>query len=287
MATKKVVKAKVESSLEDLLNEVSASIDEAPAAKDEEKNRPVFPQELRQGQIMTEFAGVSEAHNLLKERKDILGSELKSTVWEEFTNQWFIAGSKPSNPKIESKINRKADCQAIYQCRTNFKVQYREGLSGRNAVIDPLKEVGISDEIANKIFDENLEIVVENSLRPFNELAQGSWVSGEFSPSTDVQKSAAKKLLNFVIGKESEPLTSAERVECLVKETRYEVKAGFLDRAAYYCNSANQLRALLTVIKPGEAISHVKFAQSDTEADKNGRLENIFHHLLFGEAEAA
>ena len=282
MATKKVVK--VEPNLDDLLGELNASIEEAPAVKDEEKNRPVFSQ----GQIMTEFAGVSTAYKILEERKDILGSELKSTVWEEFTNQWFSSKAKPSNPKIESKIDRKADCQAIYQCRTNFKVQYREGLSGRNAVIDPLKEVGISDEIANKIFDENIEIVVENSLRPFNELAQGSWVSGdggkEFSPSTDVQKSAAKKLLNFVIGKESEPLTSAERVECLVKETRYEVKAGFLDRAAYYCNSANQLRALLTVIKPGEAISHVKFAQSDTEADKNGRLENIFHHLLFGEA---
>lgn len=283
---KKVTKVAKEDNLNDLLGELNASVEEAPTVKDEEKNRPV----ISQGRIMTEYAGVSTAYKILEERKDILGSELKSTVWEEFTDQWFSSKTKPSNPKIESKTGFKPDCQAIYQCRTNFKVQYREGVSGRNAVIDPLKEVGISDEIANKIFDENLEIVVENSLRPFNELAQGCWIAGdggrEFVPATDVQKAAAKKLLNFVIGKEAEPLTSAERVECLVKETRYEVKAGFLERAAYYCKSADQLRALLTVIKPGEAISHVKFAQNNDIVTRNERLEHIFHNLLFGEEAA-
>ena len=266
----------VEPNLDDLLGALNEQVEEKVKIGDEEKNRPV----VSAPEIMTEFAGVKTAFDVLEERKDILGSELKSTVWDEFTNLWFSNKVKPSNPKIETKNGRKADCQAIYQCRLPLKVQYREGLSGRAAVIDPLKEVGLNDVIANKVFDENLEIVVENSLRPFNQLAQGAWVSGEFNPATDIQKAAATKLLNFVIGKASEPLTAAERVECLVKETRYVVKAGFLDRAVNYCETVDQLRALLTVIKPVEAISQVKFAQSDTDDQKNTRLREIFSELF-------
>lgn len=283
---KKVTKVTKEDDANDLLGELNASVEETTTVKG--KSRSVFPQEQ-----MVEYAGISTALKIIKERNDILGSELKSTVWEELTNQWFSSKTKPNNPKIESKIGFKPDCQALYQCKSNFKVQLRDGLSGRNAVIDPLKDVGFSEEIANKIFDENLEIVIENSLRPFNELAQGYWISGDggrdFVPATDIQKTAAKKLLNFVIGKEAEPLTAAERVACLVKVTRYEVKSGFLNRAVYYCNSVNQLRDLLAIIKPGEALSNVQFAQSDTKEVKNSRLEKMFHDLLFlpKEEEAA
>jgi hypothetical protein len=276
MAKSKKVTPDVE---DDMLGMLEASVEEKPVTKGE-KDRPVVSAPA----IMTEFAAVKTAFDVLEERKDILGGELKSTIWEEFTNLWFASKARPSNPKVETKKGRNPDCQAIYQCRTNFKVQYREGVSGRAGVIDPLKEIGFSDEMANKIFDENLEIVVETALRPFNELRNGSWSSGEggkeFKPATDVQKSAANKLLNFVVGKDAEPLTAAERAECIVKDTNYIVKAGFLDRAVHYCNSADQLRALLTVVKPGEAVSYVKFAQSDTEDEKNTRLREVFSELF-------
>ena len=279
-----MVKKKVEASLEDMLGALNDSVEEVtPVTETKEKNRPT----INSTGLMTEYAGITTALKTVEERKDIVGRELKDSLWTDFTNLWFQSKAKPSNPKVETKKNNRPDCQAIYQCRTNFKVQYREEVSGRASVIEPLRDLGFSDAQASKIFDENIEIVVETVLRPFNELAQGAWVSGEggkeFKPATDVQKVAATKLLAFVIGKESEPLSPSERAECLVKETRYEVKSGFLERAAHYCKDANQMRALLTIIKPGEAISHIKFAQSDTDEEKNGRLEELFHGLLFGE----
>jgi len=279
-------KPTAEPNLDDLLGALGETVEEKVPAAEKEKPRPTFSA----SELMTDYAGTVVAAKVLTEHKDIVGAELKDAIWTEFTDLWFSTKARPSNPKVETKKGSRPDCQAIYQCRTNFKVKYREDLSGRAAVIDPLRDLGFSDTKAAQIFDENIEIVVETALRPFNELAQGAWVTGEggreFQPATDVQKAAAAKLLNFVIGKDAEPLTQVERTECLVKETRYVVKAGFLDRAAHYCTNAAQLRALLTVVEPGEALSSVKFAQNDTDAEKNTRLETLFHDLLHGEAAA-
>lgn len=257
------------------------------ASKDTGKHRTTVGAVGATQQLMVEYCGVDAAFKIADSRKKVVGAELKGKIWEELTNLWFSTKSQPSNPKVETKKGTRTDCSCIYQVRASFKLNIPEGGSGRAPAIQALNAAGFDDEMAGKIFDENIEIVIEMGLKPLNELAKGKWVSGdggqEFVPATDVQKAAAAKILKFAQGLAAEALTAQERAEALQKETSYIVKAGFLDRAANYCDSADQLRALLAVIKPGEALSQIKFAAADSGEEKNSRIEAAFHGLLFAE----
>lgn len=269
--------------LDDLLGGLEATVVEQP--KGDEKYRPTVEAETG---LMIAYTGIHAIHKVVDEKKKELGDNLKAEVWENFTNLWFSQKSRPSNPKVETKTaGGKIDCSTIYQVRASFKVNAIEGsTSARAAVIQALVMAGIAEEMANKVFDENIEIVIETGFKPFNEIAKGKWVAGEggkdFIPATDIQKAAAVKLLAWAKGESTEFLTPQERMEVLAKDTTYIVKAGFLDRVAHYCHSADELRAILTVIEPGEALSAVKFAASDTPKERHERMEQHFHDVLYG-----
>jgi hypothetical protein len=70
-------------------------------------------------------------------------------------------------------------------------------------------------------------------------------------------------------------LTDEERKSVIVKQSKYVVKTGFMERATTYCKDADQLRALLTVLKPQIAVSHMKYAISDNKKQKNERLRGL------------
>ena len=287
MAKKKVVEQKPVDDLDALMSGLGEQVEESQ--KSTGKHRTTVGAIGATQQLMVEYCGVDAAYKIADSRKKVVGAELKSQIWKELTDLWFATRSQPSNPKVETKKGTRTDCSCIYQVRASFSlnVPETEGTSGRAPVIEALLAAGFEDETANKIFDENIEIVIEMGLKPINELAKGKWVSGdggkEFIPATDVQRAAATKILKFAQGLSAEPLTSEERAQALQKETSFVVKAGFLDRAANYCDSAEQLRALLTVIKPGEALSQIKFAAADSAEEKNSRIEGSFHSLLFAE----
>ena len=276
---------------DDLLGKLEGALPETP--KEHEKERPTLsPTEA----LMVEYAGVHAAAKICDDRKKIAGDELKSHLWDQFLEAWFEAGSKPSNPKVQTLVGKRVDCSAIFQVRATFKVQAPEDhSSARGAVLEALRNVGFEDDIADDIFDENIEIEIETGLRPFNELVQGKWVTGkggkEFIEATDVERSAAQKLLALVTNADkAKPLTNEERAVVLHKQTRYIVKAGFMERAATYCDSVDELRKLLTVIKPGEALSHVKFAATESEENRCQRIVEHFCELVgvdFAEVKAA
>lgn len=273
--------------LADLLGMVP---DAAQGAKAEKKSdRPVLDADT---ELMIEFAGAHVCSKIATERKDVLGDQLKAQVWQSLTDQWYEAGAKPSNPKLQAKQGSKVDTSAIFQLKAMFKVQAdSEDNSARGAVTSALVTVGFDTDQANLIYDENVEAEMVTEIRPFNELIQGRWISGdggrEFVPASDVEKSAAKKLLAVATGAATpEPLDAEERAAVIQKKLVYQVKAGFLDRAANYCDDANQLRALLTVIKPQVALSHVKYAQQASGNEKHRRILAAFTEILMGEEAA-
>jgi hypothetical protein len=120
----------------------------------------------------------------------------------------------------------------------------------------------------------------------------GRWTRGEggreFVEADDVSKAAANKILQYVTAAATtgavsvEPLTPEERKAAIVKTSKYVVKSGFMERATTYCKDADQLRALLTVVKPQVAVSHLKFALSDSKATKNKRLLKAASDLIQG-----
>jgi hypothetical protein len=121
-------------------------------------------------------------------------------------------------------------------------------------------------------------------------LLNGHYISGkggkQFVEATTEEKTAAQKILAFATaaatgGKvEVEPLTNAERKVAISKSKKYVVKSGFLDRAASYCKSAAELRALLSVVSPQQAVSSLKFGKSDSKKGRNARLVDVFSTLV-------
>jgi hypothetical protein len=279
MAKKK--KKKKELTPEDLLGDLNQQIPEG----DEEKKKDTRPTLSTEQEKMVEFASLSAISKIVEARKKVAGDELKEHLWQKITDKWFEAGSKPSNPKVEIKRGKSVDCSCIFQVRSNMKVICpQDHPSARGAVTEAMVKVGFKPEVAEKIYDENVEVEVKNSVRPFNELVFGTWITGkngkELKKATDVERSAATKLMAAIQNKPAEDFTGEEQSVLLTKETKYVVVGGFLDRAPTYCEDADQLRKLLTVLVPGMALSHVKFAQSDNEAVQVKRALKAFAALL-------
>jgi len=231
--------------------------------------------------LLIELAGITEVFNIVDKRKSILSDEFKSETWEQFTDHWFAVGSRPKNPKVVHD-----DSQGIFQLKAMFKVIVPED----GDVDDALKAAGFEKKIRDKIIDENVDYVIETGPRPFNELLHGHYVRGEggrqFIEATEVEQSAANKILAFITAESSgkkvsvEPLTFEERQVSITRSERHIVKAGFMERAATYCKNAVQLRALLTVIKPQVAVSHLKFAEKANAKEKIERMQIVFNSLF-------
>jgi hypothetical protein len=265
----------------DLLSQLQNQVVEISGKDNSE--RPVIDEDTS---LMMEYAGVHAVSKIADAKKKLVGDELKDQLWKKFTENWFTQKVKPGNPKIVSKLNGREDCVAIYQIKAVFTVKaVPDHPSARGAVTTALELVGIHPEVANRIYDENIDVEIITALRPFNELAHGRYVSGvggrEFVPATEVQKSAANKLLAVATGAaDASPLTNEERNEAIIRESRYVVKAGFMERAVNYCQTVDQLRKLLTVIEPQPALSGVKFAAASSETEQATRTLNVMRELL-------
>ena len=266
---------------DDLLGALNAQI--GGDSKPKGKAKPARPElkllEATQD-LLIELAGITEVYNIVEQRKSVLSDEFKSQTWEQFTDHWFAVGSRPKNPKVQHE-----DSQGIFQLKAMFKVVVPED----GDVDDALKAAGFEEKVRDKIIEENVDHVTETGPRPFNELLHGHYISGEggrqFIEANEVEQSAAKKILAFMTadgGKKVsvEPLTAEERMAAITKSEKYVVKAGFMERAAAYCKNAAQLRALLTIIKPQVAVSHMKFAEKASGREKIERIQAVFNALF-------
>ncbi len=125
------------------------------------------------------------------------------------------------------------------------------------------------------------------TLRPFNELINGHYVGKTFVKATKEETNAGEKLLALVMGKKAKPLTEDEKNLVIRKEERFKVKAGFFERLASYCKSADQVLTVLQVITPTHFVSHMKFGVSDTPEHRHSRLIVEAANILGVEARKA
>ena len=90
--------------------------------------------------------------------------------------------------------------------------------------------------------------------------------------ASENEKTVGQKLLNFVMGKSTKPLTEEEKDLAIRMEENCKVKQGFLERIKNYAKSLADVKAILMVIKPVHFVSHIKFAISSTPEEKQVRL---------------
>ena len=107
------------------------------------------------------------------------------------------------------------------------------------------------------------------SLRNFQELIEGhNTTEGGWADATDTEKAVATKLMQFV----QQNLTAEEKKLVVQMKPNTRVKEGWLERAATYCKTPQQLMRLMELVRPVDYPKGGKFAVSDTPAEKNKRL---------------
>jgi hypothetical protein len=112
-------------------------------------------------------------------------------------------------------------------------------------------------------------------IRSLTELLDGHY--GEkrvWFDSTQEEKEAGTKLAALLMwdgtGPAPEPLSPEDKSLIVRRDTTVTMKSEFYSRVSLYCENVEQLRGVLTVIKPIIFPSYSKFAINDSES---GRLK--------------
>jgi hypothetical protein len=257
----------------DKLNALNAAMETSEDKKPQERpTMPVPPAAL------AAFVRLVPALRILKiaeARKEIEEGIISDEMMMEYSNILWNLGSRPTNPRLQvKKADGRPDLSGLFQVQEKWKLEYEKGEAPAAVrIAAALVRAGFSQIVADTIVKNEISTQPLTTLsKPLNELAVG----------TDLEKSAAEKLIGLAFGERVEPLTAQERAVALKKVENVEVKDGILQRIKQYCSNAQQLRMLFRVIKPVHFVSHAKYGESDTEEERTQRLATEALELVKG-----
>ncbi len=236
------------------------------------------------------FKRLVGAHSILevaKSRQDAEESIVNEIMLDSFINSLWLNGFVPTNPKLLVEKNDRPDMTGIFQVQQRYKVTIDKGdNTPKDRLIEALQASGLNEENAQRLVENEVDAEPIILLRPFNELVNGHYEQKEFVPATEKEQAVGQKLLNFVMGNESIPLSDEEKDLVVRREDRFKVKDGFLQRLKTYCNSKAELSGVLHVIVPVHFVSHMKFGISDTPETRQTRLVDEAAKLLGVESQS-
>lgn len=193
----------------------------------------------------------------------------------------FANKSKPSNPVV---VIRKDDGKTVdhqFQFTMTDKFKYRfpevpEDAEPRDHFIEIFKQIGLHPSDAERLVDNELDFNPVVGIRSLTELLEGRYGEGrEWVEASDEEKTAGQKLAALLTwGGERPapaPLTPDEKAIVVERSAGMQVKAGFYDRVATYCQSIDQLMGIFKVIQPIAYPVYAKFAINDSETLKTRR----------------
>jgi hypothetical protein len=266
---------------QDLLNSVSAKT--KTSTKTKKNDRPVVevPQDVQEAFVsLVEAKTIAEIANSRQEAETAF---VESEMFNVFANSLFNNGTQPANPRLLTERDGKTDMSGIYQVQNRFKVNVPEDAAKsfeERLTHTLINFVGLDETNAQNLVENEIDATPETSIRPFNELAVGHYEGKEFVAATEAEQTAAQKIMLFVTGEPSDPLTSDEMQLVIRKVDKVKVKDGFFERLKSYCETVEQLTGVLRVITPTNFVSHMKFAVSDTPEVRQERLVEAASRLL-------
>lgn len=192
----------------------------------------------------------------------------------------FANKSKPSNPivVIRKDDGKTVDHQFQFTMTDKFKFRFPdvpEDAEPRDHFIGIFKNLGLHPNDAERLVDNELDFNPVVGIRSLTELLEGRYGEGrEWVDSSAEEKAAGAKLaalLTWNGGDPPEPLTPEEKAVVVERSPGIQVKAGFYDRVATYCQNVDQLMGVFTVIQPIAYPVYAKFAINDSETVKTRR----------------
>jgi hypothetical protein len=280
MAAKNVCKS-VASDVADVMGQLSALLPNAKpkAAKASKWELPLTEEAKADAVRWINAKTVLEpiAKRMENAKNDFNEYALRYMAEKLFTNK-----NKPSNPLVIIHKSDKKTVDHQFQFMMNDKFKYRfpdipEGVSARLHLIEFFTDLGLEEDDATRLVDNELDFNPIIGLRSLTELMEGHYgEEREWIDSSEEEKAAGNKLAmllmwNGDLNNTPEPLTSEEKATVIDRSTGIQVKAGFYDRVATYTKTVDQLMAVFKVIQPIVYPAYPKFAVSDTETDKTAR----------------
>jgi hypothetical protein len=193
----------------------------------------------------------------------------------------FANKSKASNPLV---ILYKPDGKTVdhqFQVTMVDKFKFRfpdvpEGTSPRDHFIEVFKNLGLHPDSAEKLVDEELDFNPIIGFKNLKAVLEGTYIAGrEWVDSSDDEKAAGNKFLALFMwngdGDAPEALTVEEKGLLIERSNGMQVKSGFYDRVATYCQTKEQLRGIFSIIQPIIYPSSPKFGVNDSETEKTSR----------------
>jgi hypothetical protein len=259
----------------DLLSMVSgaAPVKKKKAATD----RPTLELTPEAEGLYAQFIPSKQIFDIFDSHLKILKADLKSEVFRLWADKMFAQKAKPVNPKLALNNGEgKPDMSGVFIIQAKFKVHATTAEEAQEMLV----AVGLSEEDAENLVTAEIDFTPMSALRSFNELVKGHKVEGGWADATEQEQSIAQKLMTFVMGQKTEPITEEERAVVLVNQPSIQVKHGFLDRVANYCKTAEQLHGVFTVITPVAYAKGGKFGISDTTDEIRTRLVTMAAEIL-------
>lgn len=233
-------------------------------------------------EISTRWISSKVVSDCVNSRVENSKSQLCEYALEKISDKIFSLGCHPGNPNVFIKndkgvVDHKFNLVMQDKFKLDVPKEIPEGENPTNFLrsyyIELLTSVGLSDEKATTLVDEELEIYPVTGVRSLTDLIDGHY--GEkriWIEATDEEREAGSRLAALLTwdgtGATPQPLTPEDKSLVVRRDNSVTVRAGFYSRCCQYVKSAEQLRNVFTVIKPVLFPSYAKFAIEDSEKDR-------------------
>lgn len=243
-----------------------------------------------------DYARTKEVFDLVEAKKDQQQKSVSGEIYERFVDTLWASKSQPQNPSIRARSNG-TDAEGLFIVSAGSKIRINvpepgEGEDLEAALVRSLVTAGVDQPNAERIVENEVSFMPEWKVN-LTELMRGEVKAGKIVPPTPTQTTAAEILLCVINGEDLDgnPLTHESRGELLESITddgwfaiRANMEGGtkyvpiladsesFLDRVCGYADSREELRSILAVFQPTYFCTRVKFATSDSPADKKKKM---------------
>jgi hypothetical protein len=201
----------------------------------------------------------------------------------------FANKSKPSNPLVLLKEGGDTCHQFQFTMMDKFKYNFQncpDGIEPRDHYINQFVQVGLHPSDAEKLVDNEIDFSPIQGFRPLNELLEGYYgEKREWIEADEATQEAGRKFIKLVMWdgnpkNQPEALTPEEKQLVTHFRSDVNVRAGFYDRVASYCQNIDQLMGVFKLIQPIVYPSYLKFAMADSEAEKSKRLVAVAKEIV-------
>lgn len=246
------------------------------------------------------FAGAKALLDLVEARETQEKDFLNDGCFQYWTERLWNQKNRPANPELRIEKDGKVDIQGIYQVQERYVFNapvVPEDKTLEDCVIEEFVKLFTATGMSADDAQTNATNLVTQELtltpKPIIDLDrlgtghyEGDGKNKTFVEASAEEQAVASKLIRML--KERNPknlatigcFTDEEETLALEYKAQMVVKKGFLQRVCTYVNSLDQLRQVFSIIKPVKFPQAKKYADADSQDEKNRRLLAVACDIL-------